>query len=99
MSTITLDIPDCLMDQLRGRSETIESLLLKALEDYLQKESSDTTTGEPPNLMRSAGTLVPQQKHTALSLDVLLASIPDDFEYPEDVKGFTDSDPVGQEII
>ncbi|MEY2976988.1 MAG: AbrB/MazE/SpoVT family DNA-binding domain-containing protein [Prochlorotrichaceae cyanobacterium] len=79
MSTITLDIPDCLMDQLRGRSETIESLLLKALEDYLQKE-----------------------KHIVLSLDgldVLLASIPDDFEYPEDVKGFTDSDPVGQEII
>ena len=41
MSTITLNIPDRLMNQLQGRSETIEFLLLKALEDYLQKESFD----------------------------------------------------------
>jgi hypothetical protein len=41
MNTITLNIPDRLMNQLQGRSETIECLLLKALEDYLQKESFD----------------------------------------------------------
>jgi len=41
MNTITLNIPDRLMSQLEGRSETIEFLLLKALEDYLQKESFD----------------------------------------------------------
>ena len=29
------------MKQIQGRSETIEFLLLKALEDYLQKESFD----------------------------------------------------------
>ena len=110
MSTITLKIPDRLMNQLQGRSETIEFLLLKALEDYLQKESFDipqTKTGEiggslevpNPALMESPEALMLKKEQTVLSLDGLLASIPADFQYPEDVQEFIKSEPVGQEII
>ncbi|MEO1388247.1 MAG: AbrB/MazE/SpoVT family DNA-binding domain-containing protein [Cyanobacteria bacterium J06634_6] len=33
------------------------------------------------------------------ALDDLLASIPDDFQYPNDVAGFVDSQPVGREQL
>jgi hypothetical protein len=39
MNKITLEIPDQLMNLIRDKSESIESILLKALEDYLAKES------------------------------------------------------------
>ncbi|CAD0226001.1 hypothetical protein PA905_18940 [Planktothrix agardhii CCAP 1459/11A] len=43
MNKITLEIPDQLMNLIRDKSESIESILLKALEDYLTKESLDIT--------------------------------------------------------
>lgn len=43
MNKITLEIPEQLMNQIREKSESIESILLKALEDYLAKESKDIT--------------------------------------------------------
>ncbi|HEY9866439.1 MAG TPA: hypothetical protein V6D21_19865 [Candidatus Obscuribacterales bacterium] len=43
MNKITLEIPDQLMNLIRNKSESIESILLKALEDYLAKESLDIT--------------------------------------------------------
>ncbi len=43
MSKITLEIPEKLMNLIRNKSESIESILLKALEDYLAKESLDIT--------------------------------------------------------
>lgn len=94
MNTITLNIPDRLMNQIQGRSETIEFLLLKALEDYLQKESFDIRQTKTWELCGSIEVPNPE-----LSLDGLLASIPADFQYPEDVQEFIKSEPVGQEII
>ncbi len=38
-------------------------------------------------------------KKEEIALDELLASIPDDFEYPEDVHDFVESDRVGEELI
>ncbi|MBE9145799.1 hypothetical protein [Planktothrix mougeotii] len=43
MNKITLEIPDRLMNLIREQSESIESILLKALEDYFSKESLDIT--------------------------------------------------------
>ena len=62
MSTITLNIPDRLMNQLQGRSETIEFLLLKALEDYLQKESFDIRQTKTWELCGSFVVLNPEPK-------------------------------------
>lgn len=39
------------------------------------------------------------KKKTKVTLDDLLASIPDDFEYPEDAIDFVESEPLGREII
>ena len=44
-------------------------------------------------------TLVIKKKSSPPSLDSLLASIPDDFTYPDDVADFVDDDPMGQELI
>ena len=34
-----------------------------------------------------------------ITLEELLASIPNDFQYPDDVQDFVESKPLGQEII
>lgn len=44
-------------------------------------------------------TLVIKKKISPPNLDSLLASIPDDFAYPDDVADFADSEPMGQELI
>ena len=38
MNRVTLEIPDQLMNKLQNQSESIQSILLKALEEYLAKE-------------------------------------------------------------
>lgn len=43
MNKITLEIPDQIMNQIQDKSHSIQSILLKALEDYLAKESLDIT--------------------------------------------------------
>ena len=50
-------------------------------------------------LTESQDALVIKKKKTIPTLDELLASIPADFQYPEDVQDFVLSEPVGQEII
>lgn len=44
-------------------------------------------------------TLVLKKKSSPPSLDRLLASIPDDFVYPDDITEFVDGGPMGQELI
>lgn len=43
--------------------------------------------------------LIIKKKLSPSNLDELLASIPDDFQYPDDVADFVDSQPVGQEQL
>ncbi|PNW35813.1 UNVERIFIED_CONTAM: transcriptional regulator [Euhalothece sp. KZN 001] len=40
-----------------------------------------------------------QKRNRVSSLDELLSSIPDDFEYPEDIREFNESGSVGEELI
>jgi len=40
-----------------------------------------------------------QKRNRVSSLDELLSSIPDDFEYPEDIREFNESGPFGEELI
>ena len=44
-------------------------------------------------------TIKPKPEPQAVTLDALLDSIPDDFEYPQDVADFVDSESVGQELL
>lgn len=50
-------------------------------------------------LTESKDALVIKKKKNVSTLDELLASIPNDFQYPEDVLDFIESEPLGQEII
>jgi antitoxin MazE len=43
--------------------------------------------------------LIISKKSTLPTLDEMLASIPDEFEYPEDVTDFIDSEPQGNELL
>jgi hypothetical protein len=43
MSKITLEIPEALMHQLQNKSDSIQDILIKALEYYLEREESDIT--------------------------------------------------------
>jgi antitoxin MazE len=45
------------------------------------------------------GSLVIRKKQPSLTLDKLLASIPSDFQYPDDVQDFVDSPAVGRELL
>ena len=38
MNRVTLEIPDQLMNKLKNQSDSVQSILLKALEEYLAKE-------------------------------------------------------------
>lgn len=40
-----------------------------------------------------------QKRNRVSTLDELLSSIPNDFEYPEDIREFNESNPVGEELI
>ncbi len=44
-------------------------------------------------------TLVIRKKTAPLDLDQLLASIPPDFQYPDDIRDFVDSPVIGQEML
>ena len=46
MNKITVEIPEKLMDRLQNQSESLQSILIKALEDYLARETSDITKTE-----------------------------------------------------
>ena len=41
MNKVTLEIPDQLMNQLQNQSDSLQNILLKALEAYLAKEQSN----------------------------------------------------------
>ena len=49
-------------------------------------------------LIQSGESLIIKKKE-AIDLDKLLESIPDDFEYPEDVRDFVESGCEGEELI
>jgi antitoxin MazE len=40
-----------------------------------------------------------RKKKPPTTLEEVLASIPEDFEYPNDVRDFVDGLPIGQELI
>lgn len=44
MNQITLEIPENLMNQLRNKTDSIQNILLTALEEYLTKEESNIIT-------------------------------------------------------
>jgi len=46
MNHVTVDIPENLMKQLQNKSDSIQNILIKALEDYLSREASDITKTE-----------------------------------------------------
>jgi antitoxin MazE len=50
-------------------------------------------------LTESKDTLLITKKLSHSTLDELLASIPEDFDYPEDVLDFVESGTLGQEMI
>lgn len=50
-------------------------------------------------LTESKDALIIKKKNNVSTLDELLASIPNDFQYPDDVLDFVESEPLGQEII
>ena len=50
-------------------------------------------------LTMSEDSLTIRKKPSPSTLDELLASIPDDFQYPDDVTDFVDSPPLGQEQL
>ncbi len=49
-------------------------------------------------IIQSGESLIINKKED-MALDELLASIPDDFEYPEDVRDFVESSCQGEELI
>ncbi len=49
-------------------------------------------------LIQSGESLIIKKKEV-IALDELLASIPDDFDYPEDVRDFVESGCEGEELI
>ncbi|MGK7897759.1 MAG: AbrB/MazE/SpoVT family DNA-binding domain-containing protein [Xenococcus sp. (in: cyanobacteria)] len=49
-------------------------------------------------LIQSGESLIIKKKEV-IDLDELLSSIPDDFEYPEDVRDFVESERKGEELI
>lgn len=46
MNPITVDITEKLMNRLQNQSDSIQSILIKALEDYLDRETSGITKTE-----------------------------------------------------
>ncbi|NEP56273.1 MAG: AbrB/MazE/SpoVT family DNA-binding domain-containing protein [Symploca sp. SIO2G7] len=50
-------------------------------------------------LTESEDALIITKKNSPSNLEELLASIPNDFQYPDDVQNFVESKPLGQEII
>jgi antitoxin MazE len=50
-------------------------------------------------LTESGDKLIISKKATVPTLDEILASIPEDFEYPDDVADFIRSEPQGDELI
>lgn len=58
------------------------------LDEYSLVELSETPEG-----------IVIQKQNRVSSLDELLSTIPDNFQYPEDARDFNESGPVGEELI
>jgi antitoxin MazE len=50
-------------------------------------------------LIETQDALVIKKKRTVTTLDELLSSIPQDFQYPDDVLDFVKSEPMGKEIV
>jgi antitoxin MazE len=50
-------------------------------------------------LLEVDNALILRKKQTPVTLDALLASIPQDFQYPSDVQDFADSPAIGQELL
>lgn len=51
------------------------------------------------SLIMEGDRLIMEKENPAPSLDDILDSIPDDFEYPKDIVDFVNSEPVGKEFI
>jgi hypothetical protein len=55
---------------------------------------------EPSNIIRESDKqLAINSQHQALTLDDLISSIPNNFQYPDDVMDFIKSEPLGHELL
>ncbi|QQE67161.1 growth regulator [Leptolyngbya sp. BL0902] len=66
---------------------------------YQLAESFGWDENSTVELLEQDGALMIRKKAAVTSLEELLASIPDDFTYPEDVADFVQSHPQGQEWL
>jgi antitoxin MazE len=62
-------------------------------------KSFDLDDNSIVELIECQDSLILKKKKNSLTLDELLASIPNDFEYPDDIADFVDSKPLGKELI
>jgi hypothetical protein len=63
-------------------------------------ESSTATASAPSSPQAAApSTLMIRQQQPFVTLEILLASITVDPEYPSDVRDFVDNPPIGQKLI
>jgi antitoxin MazE len=62
-------------------------------------ENLEVTENSKVSLVVEGDCLIVKKENFKPNLDEILDSIPDNFEYPEDIAGFVNSEPVGNELI
>ena len=66
---------------------------------YQIVDSLDITENSKVNLEIEGNRLIIEKETEKPNLDAILDSIPEDFEYPNDIAEFTNSEPVGNELL
>ncbi|MGK7878766.1 MAG: AbrB/MazE/SpoVT family DNA-binding domain-containing protein [Crocosphaera sp.] len=66
---------------------------------YKMAESLGIEENSVIELTESENALIITKKRKVTNLDELLASIPPDFSYPDDIMDFVESESTGQELI
>jgi hypothetical protein len=62
MNQVTLEIPDQLMTQLQQQKDSVQTVLLKALEEYLAKQQSNITKTQTWELCGSLEIPLPESQ-------------------------------------
>lgn len=66
---------------------------------YQIAENLEITENTQVSLIVEGDCLIVKKEHPLPNLDEILDSIPNDFEYPEDVADFVHSESIGNELI
>jgi hypothetical protein len=88
MNEVTLEIPEQLMTQLRQQKDSVQTVLLKALEEYLAKQQSDVTKTKTWELCGSLEIPLPESQfinHQSLELSTNYAEHIDEILYKNDL--------------